>query len=470
MKKNVLKRMLCLTVAVFMLTGVLSGCGDSTESAGIDSVDESAPVTIKVGIWSAAGDAAGLENWERYEKIMKEKYPNITLKPEAYSYSADTFVPMAVSGTAPNIFSCPFTEPGDLIKNGYVADITDFAKKYNLYDTISPTMTEVATVDSKLYGLPRDGYALSLMLNMDLFRKAGLVDANGMPMYPKTFDELASTAKTIKDKTGKAGLIFTTLNKQGGWQFTNMAWAFGATMQYKEGGIWKNGLSSDASVKALDYLKKLRWDLGVLPDNPLIDLNTGYQLFATGEGAMMFCGSDAFNNPVRSYGMNKNDIAVVPVPEGPAGQYALLGGVMYMFSKNSTANQLDACFKLLQVIGYSPDPTEEVLTAIEDEIKVRESNGYAIGPRSLNVWTSKERLDAEQAIYDKYTNVDMNLYKPFYDKVYDILKAEEPNYCQNMYTALDVAVQKVMNDKNADSKALLQTAASDFQNYLNQLN
>lgn len=168
--------------------------------------------------------------------------------------------------------------------------------------------------------------------------------------------------------------------------------------------------------------------------------------------------------------MNKDDIAVVPIPEGPAGQYSLLGGVMYMFSKNSTANQLDACFKLLQVIGYSPEPTEEVLTAIEDEIKVREANGYAIGPRSLNVWTSKERLDAEQAIYDKYTNVDMNLYQPFYDKVYDILKAEEPNYCQNMYTALDVAVQKVMNDRNADSKALLQTAAGDFQNYLDQLN
>lgn len=473
MKKSVLKRLLTLGMALSMSTAALAGCGGGSGGGSVDadSVDETAPVTIKVGIWAAAGDAAGLENWANYEASMKEKYPNITLQPEAYSYSSDTFVPMAVSGTAPNIFSCPFTEPDDLIASGYVADITSFAKKYNLFDTISSTMSGAATVDGKLYGLPRDGYALSLMLNMDLYRKAGLVDANGLPIYPKTFDELATTAKTIKDKTGKAGLILTTQNKQGGWQFSNIAWAYGANLQYQdENGKWQNGLASEPAVQALDYLKKLRWDLNVLPDNTLIDLATGYQLFATGEGAMMFCGSDAFNNPVRSYGMNKDDIAVVPIPAGPGGQYSLLGGVMYMFAENSTANQLDACFKLLNVIGYSPDASEEVMTAIEDEIKVRESNGYAIGPRSLNIWTSQERLDAEQAIYDRYTNVNMDLYQPFYDKVYDTLKSEEPNYCQNMYTALDVAIQKVMNDQSADTKALLQTASNDFQNYLGQLN
>lgn len=50
---------------------------------------------------------------------MAEKYPNITLQPEAYSYSSDTFIPMAVSGTAPNIFLTRFTEPNRLITNGF---------------------------------------------------------------------------------------------------------------------------------------------------------------------------------------------------------------------------------------------------------------------------------------------------------------------------------------------------------------
>ncbi len=474
MKNRISKRFLALLLVLALAAVGFAGCGpkpgtDGPQDAG--SVDESAPVTIKVGIWSQASDAAGMENWRHYEALMKEKYPNITLQAEPYSYSTDTFIPMAVSGTAPNIFACPFTEPSGLIANGYVADITSYAKKYNLYDTISPTMVEAATVDGKLYGLPRDGYALSLMINLSLFRQAGLVDDEGLPIYPKTMDELAETARIIKEKTGKAGLIFPTLNRQGGWQFSNLAWAFGADLQYQdEAGKWQSGLASQGSVDALSYLKKLRWDLNVLPDNVLIDLNTAYQLFATGEGAMMFVGSDSYIVPVRNYNMDKDDIAVVPIPEGPAGQYSLLGGVMYMFSADSTANQLDACFKLLQTIGYSAEPTEEVLKAIEDEIEVREANHYAIGPRSLNVWTSQERLDAEQEIYDRHTNVNMALYQPFYDKVYDTLKAEEPNYCQDMYAALDTAIQEIMTNPNADPKALLERSSSDFQIFLDQLN
>lgn len=473
MQNQLLKRIISMFIVIAMALVCFAGCGDSENSSGngIDEVDESAPVTIKVGIWSQASDQAGTANWENYQAIMKERYPNITLQAEPYSYSSDTFIPMAVSGTAPNIFSCPFTEPTSLISSEFVADITDYAKKYGLYDALTESMTAPATVDGKLYGLPRDGYAMSLMINMSLFRAAGLVDSDGLPIYPKTFDELAQTAQTITEETGKAGFIMTTLDRQGGWQFSNIAWNFGAELQYQdESGKWVNGIASDASVQALEYIKRLRWELGVMPDNALVNLSTAYQLFATGEGAMMLCGSDSFNIPVQNYKMNKEDIAVVPVPEGPGGQYSLLGGVMYMFSADSTANQIDACFKLLDVIGYSADPTDEVLQAIEDEIKVREENGYAIGPRSLNVWSSQERLDAEQEIYDRYTNVDMRLYQTFYDTVYDTLKMEEKYYCQDMYSALDTAVQEVMTNSSADCKSLLEQASSDFQIFLDQMN
>ncbi len=467
MKRNIFKKALSFVMASCLTVSCLAGCGGSK---GSDVLDESAPVTIKVGIWAQASDEAGMKNWENYSKIMKEKYPNITLQAEAYSYSSDTFIPMAVSGTAPNIFACPFTEPASLIENGFVADITTYAEKYGFIDGISSTMTQAATVDGKLYGLPRDGYAMSLMINMALFRKAGLVDKDGLPIYPKTFDELEKTAVTIKQKTGKAGLVLTDMNRQGGWQFSNIAWAFGANLQYKDSGKWKNGIASDGAVKALEYIKKLRWTDNVFPENALVNLNTAYQMFATGEVAMMFCGSDAFNVPVRNFKMKKEDIAVVPVPAGPSGQYSLLGGVMYMISADSTPNQIAACLKLLDVIGYSPNATDEVLDAIEAEIKVRESNGYAIGPRSLNVWSSEERLNAEQAIYDKHTNVDMRLYQPFYDKVYDTLKAEEANYCQDMYAAIDTALQEVMTKPSADCKKLLKQAANDFQVFLDQLN
>lgn len=73
--------------------------------------------------------------------------------------------------------------------------------------------------DGKVYGVPRDAYGLGLMCNVELFEKAGLVDENGVPKFPKTFDELAETAKKIKEKTGAAGLCLLAKDNSGGWHF-----------------------------------------------------------------------------------------------------------------------------------------------------------------------------------------------------------------------------------------------------------
>ncbi len=455
--------------SALLLSGCKPGGGDASAPPADYSVNENEPVTIRVGIWAFDSDAAGLALWEGYKNEMKEKYPNITLQPEPYSYTSDTFIPMAVSGTAPDIFVTRFTEPNRLISNGYVADVTYFAEKYGFKDGMEPSMLAVGTMNGKIYGIPRDGYALSLMMNKSLFEQAGLTDENGLPIYPKTYAELAQTAKTITERTGKPGLLLPTRDRQGGWQFSNIAWSFGATLQYQdESGKWLNALNSDACVQTLQYYKELRWS-NALPEDTLINYEKMYQIFGTGQAAMMFAGSDSYVRPVRDYGMDKDLIAVAPLPAGPNGdQYSLLGGNMFMFSKDASANELDACFKLLQVIGMKPTADEQTLKAIEDELKSRESLNYPIGPRGLNVWKDPERIAAEDALYEKYTNVDMKLYQPFYDKVYDTLRAEEPYYCQEMYSALDKAIQTIMTDQNADPKAELDKAAKEFQIILDQ--
>lgn len=469
MKKS---RFGALAMAAVMLTAAVlcSSCSSTETSGGTESFDPDAPVTIKVGIWPKDSDKAGLQAWENYKATMAEKYPNITLQPEAYSYSSDTFIPMAVSGTAPNIFLTRFTEPNRLITNGFVADVTSFAEEYGFKDGMVENMLDVATMDGKIYGIPRDGYALSLMMNVEMFRQAGLVDEAGVPIYPKTYEELAQTAKKIKDATGKAGIVLPTRDRQGGWQFSNVAWSFGATLQYQDySGKWVNGLNSEGAVKALEFYKSLRWEYDVLPSDNLINYEKMYQLFGTGEAAMMIAGSDSFVKPVSTYGMDKDLISVAPLPEGPGGQYSLLGGSLYMFSANSTAAQLDACFKLLKVIGMTPEVNDETLGAIESDLKVLQANGIPIGPRSLNVWSDENRINSEQAIYDKYTNVDMKLYQSFYDKVYDTLRAEEPYYCQDMYSSLDLAIQECLINQNANPQTELDKAASDFQAFLNQV-
>ncbi len=465
-----MKRFLLILMAFLIAAMLATACNKDASSKPTEELDPDAAVTIKVGIWAKDSDAAGLQAWENYKNVMAENYPNITMVPEPYSYSADTFIPMAVSGTAPNIFLCPFTEPNRLITNNFVADVTSFAERYGFKDGMVKEMLEVGMMDGKIYGIPRGGYALSLFINMDLFKQAGLVDSEGLPIYPKTFDELAETAKTIKQKTGKSGFALPSRDRQGGWQFSNIAWNFGAKLQYQDdSGKWKNGLNSDGAVAALQFYKKLKWDYDVLPADSLINYEKLYQLFGTGEVGMIIAGSDSFSRPVSSYGMNKDSIAVAPIPAGPGGQYSLLGGNMFMFSHNSTPNQLEACFKLLKVIGMTPDVNDDMLKSIEEDILVRLQNNIPVGPQSLNVWSNSERVNAEQKIYDKYTNVNMKLFQPFYDVVNKTLKAEEPYYCQDMYSALDNAIQECLTNKDADPKAQLDKAAKDFQQFLDQV-
>ncbi len=89
-----------------------------------------------------------------------------------------------------------------------------------------------------------------------LFREAGLVDEEGLPIYPKTLQEVAEYGQIIREKTGKAGLVFPASETYGGWLFTNIAWNFGCVgenaLEYQdEDGRWVCNFTSDECVAAM---------------------------------------------------------------------------------------------------------------------------------------------------------------------------------------------------------------------------
>ena len=59
------------------------------------------------------------------------------------------------------------------------------------------------------------------------------MEADGTPKQPKDWYEMAEFAKTIKEKTGKAGLVLPTSANNGGWIFTPIAWSFGVEFMKK---------------------------------------------------------------------------------------------------------------------------------------------------------------------------------------------------------------------------------------------
>jgi multiple sugar transport system substrate-binding protein len=61
---------------------------------------------------------------------------------------------------------------------------------------------EGATHEGRLYGLPFDVHGGLVHLNVDLFRQAGLVDAQGAPVLPTSPEEFLAHAQQMKDRTG----------------------------------------------------------------------------------------------------------------------------------------------------------------------------------------------------------------------------------------------------------------------------
>lgn len=69
-------------------------------------------------------------------------------------------------------------------------------------DWTEPALGAV-TYNDQLYGVPFDLHANLWHVNVDLFKEAGLVDADGNPILPTSRAEFEEQAQTMKDETGK---------------------------------------------------------------------------------------------------------------------------------------------------------------------------------------------------------------------------------------------------------------------------
>lgn len=488
-----MKKLLSLLLCMAMCLSMMAGCGNQAattdaaeaapekteEAAPADTKEEAdataasdEPVTVTLGIWPEDTLTDDIAMHEGFVEKMKTIDPNVTFEPAYYEYRVDTFMPMVEAGNCPTVFQTYFTEPQKLIKAGAVADITDELEARGWLDCINPAIRDIMSDENgRVYGIPRDGYALGLMMNMELFREAGLVDADGYPLYPKTWDELAETAKTIKDKTGSAGLCVLAFDNGGGWHFSNIAWSFGANLCTDNGdGTFTSNLDSKEAIAAMEYVKSLKWDYDVLTADPTVEnWGSGFTQLGTGAAAMYIAANDAVMQPTEANGLPVEDLAMCAVPAGPGGQFSLSGGTPYMFSKDATPEEINAALDYIEIMGYSPSVTDDAIAGMEADYQNRKEHGIPVIPR-FRCWTNQEVIDAEEKIIKENANVDQKMYQPYFDATSSAgLRPEEPGSPQDMYAELTNVLQAVLTDKNSDVAALMKTANENYQAILDAL-
>lgn len=465
MKKRRWKRVVICAVAGAVACSALAGCGSGKKA------DSDGNVTLSVGYWPKENEDARLKIYEGYKQKMNEKYPNITIEPDTYDYSLETFIVRSASNQLPILYRTWYTEISKIIKSGAAKDITDIMKEKGFDKAMNPdVLSLVSSSDGKIFASPQDGYAQGLFINKKVFKEAGLVNSDGSVKIPETWDEVAEMGKTIREKTGKGGFIMPSKGNIGGWHFMNIAWSYGVKFMKENDGKYTQTFDTPECIAALQYIKDLKWKYNAIQDNALVDRSGMNQLFATDKAGMYI--SDPPNDDLVTYlNMDKSNIVFARMPEGPKGRYTQMGGNVNMIAPNATDAQTDAAFKWLEIVGQVPVMSEDSMKAMEDTLKQRTTDGLIVFDQvPFKMWVDEKRNDQEETLRKKYMNVDPADYEDYFSFKDVIICPEEPAATQELYTILDSCIQEVLTNENADVAAVVKKAAQDFQNnHLNKL-
>ncbi|MCR4718661.1 MAG: extracellular solute-binding protein [Firmicutes bacterium] len=466
MKKTFLK-VLSLCIAICMV----SAC---TPNNAKNDKDEQGRTVISVGNWPSK-EGANLDKYTNYKERFEEANPTMAIIPDTWGFDLQTFYSKAAAGQLPTVYYSNFTEISKIVEGEYYTDLSKGLKRAGYENIYSKTILPLISKNGEIVTYPSSAYSLGLAYNVELFEKAGLMNADGTPMQPKTWDEVVEFGKKIKDATGKAGFAIPTMSNCGGWLFTPIAWSYGVEFMKSSGdGKYTATFDTKECIDAMQYISDLKWKHNIFLDNSLIDYDEYYKQFALGNVGMILA-SGSFTDDIFKYEMPKEKIGIMAIPSGPKSHVTLVGGYTSTVSDGATEDQVDVAIKWFENIGVSPNLTEDGKQSIENNYKQMVADGKVVGIEKLQVYsdeTEKNKFTLE--MINKYKNIDINHVKLYNESLKDTsieLKPEEPVCAQELYSVLDKVIQEVLTNQNADIKSLISKAKADFQaNYLDNLN
>ena len=429
--------------------------------AGCSAGGSSGKIELRVGTFPAGADPAAYEAFEKQEADFEDANPNIDVIGEEYEWKGPTFAVQLAGGSLPDVFTVPFTEAKTLLENGQLADVTAQVEDLGYADKFNPVILEgVQDKDGKIYGFPRQAYAMGLHYNRELFTAAGL----DPDKPPTTWDEVRAAAKTISQKTGKAGFATMTFNNTGGWQLTAPTVAHGGRTQVDNGdGTYTSTIDNPGTVAALEFYHDLRWEDNSMGSNFLLDWSAINQEFGAGNIGMYTSGSDVYTSLVRSNEQNPDDYGLTVLPQDGDDPGTLGGGDIAVVSPTIDGDTKAAAVKWIDYYYMQKLLNKDAAIADAEALV---ASDQAVGTPVLPV------LDAETEAQrvgwiEEYINVPRDQMTPFIDNISTQKPVGEPKgKTQEIYALLDAVVQAVLTDRNADIDALLEQADKDAQEIL----
>ena len=441
-------------------------------------------IQLKIGFWPTSSDKKDVAMYEAWKEKFETDNPEYQIVGDPYTYSKETIGTKFATKSLPMVYQTWFTEPETLKNSGYIRDITGILDEFGWTDKIDTGMRNTLTFDNKIYGVPRDGYGLGLLINKKTLGDCGLLpekvvdgkkqyvlyNEDGSPAYPTSFEAIYEVSQTIVEEySDTLGMFICSANKNGGWQLSNMAWNYGAELVKQDAsGKWQANLNDPGMVSALSWIQQMKQEQLIYKG---VAITYDDWPSAIGEKvAMAIVGSDIIHLAKTTGDVDMDNLAFVPMPTGDGTHhYSLYGGTPFVFDKNTTDDQVRGILKFFDYIGRSPTTNKTNIDAIKEGYEVAQQKNQPIVPKIMP-WQNSEYLTEAKKLEDHYVSINMSDYSPFFNTVKEYQHAEVPVAAQKMYEILDDSIQAVLKDPDtANVNALLTTANTRFQEVLNNL-
>jgi ABC-type glycerol-3-phosphate transport system substrate-binding protein len=301
----------------------LPGCGGISGENDLRPVDGKVRISISTG--PKEGEKVLREILDRRLEIFAERYPEIEIEVSSWEYSPESFMAKMAGGTCPDIVNVWATEGPILIDQGLARDLTDRFNAWEGSADVREVILSPFRRDGRVYGFPISGYRMALYYNKRLFREAGLVAESGDARPPATWQEFVDAAVRLTHPDQKrVGFALCGAKPFAGWHFLNWGWQAGGEFIVQENGNWVAAFDREPVVRALQFLKDLRWTDRCIQSDLFMEPEDILQMFVSGEAAMMIepANDKSVFKLVERYGFDIRDLGIALLPAGPAGRIA----------------------------------------------------------------------------------------------------------------------------------------------------
>ncbi|MQS99571.1 extracellular solute-binding protein [Streptomyces jumonjinensis] len=391
------------------IAGVLAltatACGGSEgggDSSGKKAAEDPQSVSGSITWWDTSNEAEG-PTYDKLVAAFQDEYPKIKVNRTSVSFdqAEQKFKTAAQSGKgAPDVIRTDVGWSAGFANLGYLQPLDGTPALDGVEDFLPGPLSPAKWKDETV-GVPQVTDTLGLLYNKEIFKEAGIAKP------PATWDEFIATAKTIKKKTGVAGI---QLNPEG---YFSLPFLYGEGGDMLDVDAKKITVNSPEGVKGMETALKLT-ESGVALKPVTTDGYVAAQTsFKDGKAAMIVNGpwsvSDSYAGKAFK---DKDNLGIANIPGGSTGKAAApIGGHNYSVYRGSPNK--DAAYLFVKVMS----------SAKSQELTAKEINTL---PTRKSAYTAEVTADPAKKAFQQALSIAKS--RPVIPGVGDLFVAFDQHY------------------------------------------